>query len=108
MVGPLPINTARGKAIRSVTARPALTQLSSSTATAISTRSMRVGWYAPTPSPLARAASEPTVRYECRGQTFTLHGAAGVHGAPGGPGAAPAAPFDPVPRRAGTKREVAQ
>ena len=35
-------------------------------------------------------------------------GAAGVHGAPGGPGAPPASPSDPVPRRAGTKREVAQ
>jgi hypothetical protein len=35
-------------------------------------------------------------------------GAAGVHGAPAGPGAPPASPSDPVPRRAGTKREVAQ
>ena len=35
-------------------------------------------------------------------------GAAGVHGAPGGPGAPPASPSDPVPRRAGTKREVGQ
>jgi hypothetical protein len=37
---------------------------SSSVVTAISTRSMRVGWCAAPPSPLARAASEPVVRYE--------------------------------------------
>ena len=64
--------TARALAIRSAIARPALAQPSSSDATAISTRSMRVGWCAAPPSPLARAASEPVVRYEYQGQTFTL------------------------------------